>query len=142
MAFVNCPECDTTISSKAISCPHCGVPIAQEPTQEPAQQPAQQAPPVNKPNPVTDPPPKTWLVESILATILCCIPFGIVAIVYATRVESNWYVGNKELALSSSKSAKSWTLVSVFIGLGISLIYIILMSLGIVAGLFSGAAYL
>ena len=142
MAFVNCPECDTTISSKAISCPHCGAPIAQEQAQEPTQQPVQQAPTANKPNPVTDLPPKTWLVESILATLLCCLPFGIVAIIYATKVESNWYASNKELALSSAKSAKSWTLVSVFSGLGVALLYIILMSLGIVAGLFSGAAYL
>lgn len=32
--------------------------------------------------------PKTWLVESILVTCLCCLPFGIVGIVNATKVES------------------------------------------------------
>ena len=27
--------------------------------------------------------PKTWLVESILVTLFCCLPFGIVGIVNA-----------------------------------------------------------
>ena len=30
-------------------------------------------------------PPKTWLVESIVATILCCLPFGFAGIVNASR---------------------------------------------------------
>ena len=32
--------------------------------------------------------PRTWLVESILITVLCCLPFGIVGIVYASKVSS------------------------------------------------------
>lgn len=27
MALINCPECDKTISDKAIACPHCGLPF-------------------------------------------------------------------------------------------------------------------
>jgi len=33
-------------------------------------------------------PPKSWLVESILVTLFCCLPFGIAGIVNASRVES------------------------------------------------------
>src|SRR5574344_900091 len=33
--------------------------------------------------PTFNTPPKTWLVESILVTILCCLPFGIVGIINA-----------------------------------------------------------
>ena len=32
-------------------------------------------------------PPKNWLVESILVTVLCCLPFGIAGIVNASKVE-------------------------------------------------------
>ena len=34
-------------------------------------------------------PPKTWLVESILVTLFCCLPFGIAGIVNASKVESS-----------------------------------------------------
>ena len=30
MALINCPECNTQVSSAAASCPKCGFPIAQE----------------------------------------------------------------------------------------------------------------
>ena len=30
--------------------------------------------------------PKTWMVESVLATIFCCLPFGIVGIINASKV--------------------------------------------------------
>lgn len=32
--------------------------------------------------------PKTWLVESILVTCFCCLPFGIVGIINATKIET------------------------------------------------------
>ncbi|WP_419184195.1 DUF2752 domain-containing protein [Xiashengella succiniciproducens] len=38
-------------------------------------------------------PPKTWLGESILVTIFCCLPFGIAGIVNASKVESRFYAG-------------------------------------------------
>ena len=51
-------------------------------------------------------PPRTWLAESILATILCCLPFGIVGIVYAARVENRFYGGDIEGAKAASREAK------------------------------------
>ncbi|MES2882212.1 MAG: CD225/dispanin family protein, partial [Bacteroidota bacterium] len=37
--------------------------------------------------------PKNWLVESILVTIFCCLPFGIVGIVNAAQVNSKFAAG-------------------------------------------------
>lgn len=34
MALINCPECNKEISDKAISCPNCGYPLNQKPTDE------------------------------------------------------------------------------------------------------------
>lgn len=59
------------------------------------------------------PPPPSHLVWAILATCLCCLPFGIVAIVYASQVESNFYAGRHLEAVRASKNAKTWTIVSV-----------------------------
>ena len=50
-------------------------------------------------------PPKTWLVESILATLFCCLPFGIAGIVNAAKVESRFFAGDTEGALRASQEA-------------------------------------
>mgnify|MGYP003297500314 FL=1 len=40
-------------------------------------------------------PPKNYLAESILATIFCCLPFGIIGIINAARVENAFYSGDE-----------------------------------------------
>jgi hypothetical protein len=72
-------------------------------------------------------PPKTWLAESILATIFCCFPFGIVGIVNAAKVESRFYAGDIYEADRLSKEAKKWTMVSFWVGLSVAAIYLIFM---------------
>ncbi|MDD4823245.1 MAG: CD225/dispanin family protein [Bacteroidales bacterium] len=90
--------------------------------------PGVKAPEVTKTNKSSVPsdvkPPKTWLVESILATLLCCLPFGIVGIVYASKVETRFYAGDLVGAVKASSSAETWTLVSFFFGLFGFLVFI------------------
>jgi hypothetical protein len=62
--------------------------------------------------PPTQGPPKNWLVESILATIFCCMPFGIAGIVFASQVNSKYAAGDYEGALQASRDAAKWTKVS------------------------------
>jgi hypothetical protein len=72
-------------------------------------------------------PPKTWMVESILVTILCCLPFGIAGIVNASKVESLHKAGDTEGALRASNEAKKWLKIGVIIsaiGLVLYLIFI------------------
>ncbi|MDD2298784.1 MAG: CD225/dispanin family protein [Fermentimonas sp.] len=66
--------------------------------------------------------PKTWLVESILVTILpfmFCGSFlsllGIIAIVYSAQVESFYNRGDYTAALESSRSAGKWTKITFWI---------------------------
>lgn len=73
------------------------------------------------------PMPDTWLAWAICATILCCLPFGIVAIVYASKVSSKYQQGLYEEAEQASKNAKTWTIVSVVTSLVFFLIYILLL---------------
>lgn len=61
--------------------------------------------------------PDTYLVWSLLVTVFCCLPFGIVAIVKSSNVTSAYDRGNYDLAMSESKSAKTWIIVSVILGL-------------------------
>jgi len=73
--------------------------------------------------------PKNWLVESILSTILCCPPFGIAGIIFATRVDSAYKKGDLEAAEKASKQAKKWTLVAVVIGLVLTIIYLVMFGI-------------
>lgn len=81
----------------------------------------------------TDVCPKTWLAESILVTIFCCLPFGIVGIVNAAKVSSLYALGNYEQAQMASASAKKWTLISFFVGLAVIIIYMVIYGVAMYA---------
>lgn len=83
------------------------------------------------PQPPMQPMPKTWLVESILVTVFCCIPFGIVGIVNAAAVSSAYNTGNYILAQEKSKAAKKWTiwgLIAWIVGVVLYVIFWIAMA--------------
>ena len=52
--------------------------------------------------------PKNYLLESILVTMCCCQPFGIVGIVFASQVNSKYAVGDYLGAQQASNDAKKW----------------------------------
>jgi hypothetical protein len=88
------------------------------------------------PPPPTDAPANVpnYLVPAILATLFCCLPVGIVSIVFASQVNSKLAVGDVQGALAASKSAKLWLIVSVCLGLVIIVIVILANVLGFMAG--------
>jgi len=61
--------------------------------------------------------PKNYLVESILVTMCCCQPLGIVGIVFASQVNSKYASGDYEGAIQASKEAKKWITWGFAIGL-------------------------
>lgn len=75
--------------------------------------------------------PSTYLVLSIIVTILCCLPFGIIGIIYASKVDSCWNAGNFDEARENSRKAKTWALVGLVLGFVTYLIYILLIFLGV-----------
>lgn len=76
--------------------------------------------------------PKTWLVESILVTCFCCLPFGVMGIINATKIEEEYRCGNYQQVLQRSKQAKKWTLLGFFIALGIFVIYMLILVISII----------
>lgn len=60
--------------------------------------------------------PDSYLVWAILTTFLCCMPFGIVSIVYSTKVDSYWYAGQYSAAYDASHKAKVWAIASAVVG--------------------------
>jgi len=84
-------------------------------------------------------PPKNWLVESILVTIFCCLPFGIAGIVNAAAVNTKIAAGDYAGAQVSSAAAAKWTKIGFFIGLAGVVLYGVAMVLGVGGALMSGA---
>lgn len=99
-------------------------PINQQYSQQSAPQPQYPNAP-QQPYYSNELPPKTWLAESILVTILCCLPFGIVGIIKASNVSSLWQAGRFEEARAASASAKKWTLIGFFASLAVYFLYIV-----------------
>lgn len=79
----------------------------------------------NPQQPLVQAPPKNWLVESILVTIFCCLPFGIVGIVNASQVNGKMASGDYNGAVNASKEAAKWVKLGFWIGIGVIALYLI-----------------
>jgi hypothetical protein len=63
-----------------------------------------------------------YLWQSIVVTLCCCIPFGIVAIVYAAQVKSKLSIGDFAGAKDSSGKAKMWCWIGFGVGIVVNII--------------------
>lgn len=87
--------------------------------------------------------PKNWLVESILVTLLCCLPFGIVGIVNAANVNSRFDAGDFAGADKASKEAGKWTKIGFFVGLAgivLYLVFVFVFGMTMIGAAAAGAA--
>ena len=57
------------------------------------------------------------LVGAILATIFCCLPIGIVSIIYAAQVNSKLAARDLDGARASSRNANAWMWVAIGVGI-------------------------
>ena len=89
---------------------------------QPQPQPAQPQQPIQPqyagPQPANaEPCPPTNLVWAIISTVLCCLPAGIVAIVYATQVTNKYRAGDIEGAKRASEIGAWWCIAAIILGL-------------------------
>jgi len=79
------------------------------------------------------------LVWAILSTLFCCLPLGIVSIVYASQVDGKRAAGDIAAAREASGKAKFWAMLSAGLALIPILLYlvfvIVLGGLGVLGGL-------
>lgn len=71
------------------------------------------------------PRPETNLVWAILCTVLCCLPFGIVSIIYATKVDSCYMTGRYDEAVKNSKEARKWAIIGAITSAVLWVLYIL-----------------
>ena len=146
-----CTSCGQPANDGVRFCTHCGAPLppasnpqSQQQYQQPQpqyqqpqqqyQQPQYQQPQQQHPQSSLIAKPDTHLVMGILTTIFCCLPFGIVSIIQATKVDNLWNAGQYADAQAASKKARNWAIAAAATGLVTSIIYVILMSAGVIAG--------
>jgi hypothetical protein len=75
-------------------------------------------------------PPPNHLAWAIATTILCCLPAGVVSIVYAAQVNSKWMAGDHAGAIKSSNNAKNWAIASAVLGVIVGVIYFLVAMAG------------
>ncbi len=94
-----CPTCGGTNEDSASFCRACGGSLGSGVAHDPSP---------NVPN---------NLVWAILVTIFCCLPFGIVSIVYAAQVNGLVAEGKFDSARQASENAKMWAWIAFAVGL-------------------------
>jgi uncharacterized membrane protein YvbJ len=155
---MNCPKCGAQNMDRATFCGNCGARIEHQPQSSETPHQSyynealynQQSSPYQQPY-ATPPaggsynggmvPPKNYLTEAIIVTVIsalcCCSPIsiilGIIAIVKANNVNSDFESGNMNEAIRNSDSAKNLTLWA-------AIIAVILSIVGIVIALVTGLA--
>lgn len=71
-----------------------------------------------------EPMPQTYLVWSVICTILCCTIPGIVAIINSAKVSSRYYEGDMEGSRRASRNAEIWIIISFVLGVITNTLYI------------------
>jgi len=120
-----CSNCGTEVQNSVLYCPKCGTNTAQ--SGGTAQAEYGQA---NRASPTGGMPVRgdisqeveDHLTKSILATVLCCLPLGIAAIIYSTKVKSLLQADDIDAAIVASKQAN--LLSNLSIGLGAVIVII------------------
>ena len=111
---VTCPHCGGSMQvtpearGKTAACPHCGQQLSI---------PTPAAAPPRVPPMARTPEVPTYLVWAILATLFCCLPLGIVAIVYSAHVDAFLSVGSVAEAAGQSRKARTWCWIAFLVGL-------------------------
>ena len=91
-------------------------PVADPAPVLPAQAAGQPAQPTDQPYP---PCPPTNMVWAIISTLLCCIPRGIVAIIYANKVSKKYYEGDLAAAEHYSEVSAWWCIGTIVGGIAL-----------------------
>lgn len=147
---MNCTNCGTSNPDTASICANCAKPLASTTPHSytppsPPDAPASYTPP-RPPGggsygapPATEPIPN-YLVQSIIVTLCCCLPLGIVAIVFAAQVNSKLAAGDVAGAREASAKAKMFCWIAFGLGITLSLIWMLTGGMAVLQGVREGMA--
>ena len=105
-----CDECGAEINNNAVICPMCGVPVSGKGA-------APAAPRANYATPASNVVVPNHMVGAVLTALFCCLIGGIIAIVYASQVNTKLAQGDIAGAQAASRTANGWIIANVIFGL-------------------------
>ena len=70
-----------------------------------------------------------YLVQSILVTLCCCLPFGIVAILQSAKVNSLAESGNVTAAKEASAAAYKYGMIGAIVGVVVNILAVVVQVL-------------
>lgn len=105
---MKCSRCGTHIDAASQACLNCGLPRYRQQTTEPASRPAVQV--------------ANYIVPALLVTF-CCMPIGIVAILYAAQASSKALAGDLAGAQYAARRARFFCWLAFLIGILLLVIY-------------------
>jgi hypothetical protein len=121
----SCRHCGKSLDADATFCPRCGKNVSAAGNTN-----VSASPYIYNQSAASMPEVDNYLVWAILATIFCCLPFGVVAIVYAAQVNSALLAGNYELAVSNAEAARKWCWAAFWVGMIGVLLYVVTFAAG------------
>ena len=124
-----CQNCGQQIPDGVAFCPHCGAKQEQSDSQVSNTAPIYQKS-VESYNAASSSGQKVdqtpYLIWSIIIALLCCLPLGIPAIVFACKISSFNNTGDYTRAQDAARKAKIWTIVCGIVGIIIDIVIVIL----------------
>ena len=67
---------------------------------------------------------KDYTVYSVLSMVFCCVPFGVVSLIYSSKSAQLVKDGKTSEAMEMSQKAKTWAIAAAITGFILTLIYI------------------
>ena len=128
---MNCPNCGTSNLDNATVCVNCGRSLSMGAYTPPPPPPSEFSARPSQP-PYNAPQIPNYLWQSIVVTLCCCLPLGIVSIIFAAQVNSKLAQGDIAGAQDASQKAKMFALI----GFGVGIVVIILSMI------FNGAMFM
>ena len=112
------PLITSTVDVKYHLSVYDGTPADSSQPQVTVGQPYQQQPQYAGQQPANaEPCPPTNLAWAVISTVLCCLPAGIVAIIYALKVTNKYREGDIEGAKRASETGAWWCIASIVLGI-------------------------
>ncbi len=124
-----CPHCQANIPDNSNFCTVCGVSLVSSGAEN-QQQPM---PPNNQMPPNCDMNIPDYLVWSILELVCCCLPFGIVSLIYSVQANNAKKMGNFTVAHENAEKAKKFLIWGVVLGAVVNIAVIAIQVLAALA---------
>ncbi len=110
--MIYCRNCGNLIDRDKLFCPYCGNRIGAYILSQ-KQYAQDYSPQCQKPFW-----PNSNMAFAIMTTFLFCLPIGIIAVIFANRVDELYELGEYEKAEMAAIDAKKWSILGTVIGVG------------------------